>query len=195
MPQQPSSQSPSQVFAKNSAPTLIDAVGAITDVIATVVPGAKTAMQISKLSTAASTLNRLSDELTKEVAEIEVTLNALNLGVRAEVKATTLARDAEIGYCHWLNLAYGKKAGKWGFLVEELEETVADSNDEGSYESWLFKDAPREFRLQVIDSIPALLDALVKKSDDTANEITNKVKFVKDLASNFPKSSQQGPKK
>ena len=192
MPQQSPSQSP---FAKNSAPTLVDAVGAITDVIATVVPGAKTAMQISKLSMASSTLNRLSDELTKEVSEIEVTLNALNLGVRAQVKSTTLEADPDIGYCHWLNLAYGKKAGKWGFIVEELDKTLANPSDEGSYESWPFKDAPREFRLQVVDSIPALLDALAKKSDETATEITQKVKFVKDLASNFPKTIQQGSKK
>ena len=76
-----------------------------------------------------------------------------------------------------------------------MEETVANIHDQGSYESWLFKDAPREFRLQVVESIPTLLDALAKKSDDTAAEITNKVKFVKELASNFHKTIQQGSKK
>ena len=165
---------------------------AVGEIFATAFPSAKTVMLMTQLATAASTLNRLSDELTKEVSEIETTLNTLNLGIRAEVRAKNL--ESIDTYSHWLRLAYGKKAGKWGFIVEELE---VDTNDPegGTCESWLFKDSPREFRLHVVASIPALLDALVKKSDDTADEITKKVKFVKDLAFSFPKTSQQGSKK
>jgi hypothetical protein len=188
---------PTEVPTQNNVPTISDVVGAVSnaiEAIATVVPSAKTAVQMSKLSVAADTLNRLSDELTKEVSEIEATLNALNLGVRTEVKAITLGSDPDIGYFHWLNLAYGKKSGKWGFIVEEWAKSI-DNPDEDTYDSWPFKDAPREFRLQVVDSIPELLDALWKESDNTATKITQKVKFVKDLSFSVPKTSQQGSKK
>src|ERR1700687_1349975 len=100
---------------RNQTPKLAEVVSELL----TVFPAAKTVVQISQLTAAANTLNKLSDELTTEVSEVEATLNKLNLGVRAEVKAATLGEYNY--YSHWLRLAYGKEAGRGGFIVEEVE--------------------------------------------------------------------------
>src|SRR5215469_4031938 len=124
------------------------------------------AMQLTELTVAAGTLNDLSNQLSKEVSAIEGVVNELNLGIRTEVHAVTLrASDPGAGdhYSHWLRLAYGKAGARWGFIIEELTEDI--TNPEGdSYQSWFFQEAPREFRLKVVEKIPALIEALVKKS-------------------------------
>lgn len=185
-------------FPSNKAPTTTDEIAfkatfGETTAAAAANPNAKTKMQLTRLATVAGFLNELSDELTKQVSEIEATLNALNLGVRAEGVPVTLELDEDTRYHHWLRLAYGKKASKWGFIVEELETYPSERDD--TYTSWLFKDAPREFRLKVVDSIPVLMDALAKESDHTAKEIAQKVEFVKDLSFKVPNISQKGPTK
>lgn len=191
MADQKSVQVPSKITpaTKNEPATFLDAVGAV---LTTAFPSTKTLMQLTQLSTAAGALNSLSDELTKQVSEIEATLNAFNLGVRAEVVAKTL--DHGEYYSHWLRLAYGKESGKWGFIVEELEEDRRAPEDE-SYQSWAFRDAPREFRIEVVDKIPDLLEALVKKSNETTEVVAKKVKYVQELASILAKPGQQAPRK
>lgn len=136
---------------------------------------------LSRLSTAAQTLNELSDQLTKEVTDIETALNRLNLGIWAYVNAVTLDSSDDGTYTHGLQLIYGKSSGKWGFLVDEFREDVRNP-DQGERETWPFKDAPREFRIKVVDKIPALLEALVKRSSEVASEITKKVRFAQELA-------------
>jgi len=65
-----------------------------------------------------------------------------------------------------------------------LTSNREDANypDQGERESWAFKDAPRDFRLKVVDKIPALLEALVKRSAEVTSEITMKVRFANELA-------------
>jgi len=139
---------------------------------------------LAKLASAAQTLNDLSDQLTKEVTEIETALNKLNLGIWAHVNAVTLDSSDDGLYSHGLQLVYGKSGGKWGFLIDEYRED-ANYPDQGERESWAFKDAPRDFRLKVVDKIPALLEALVKRSAEVTSEITMKVRFANELALTF----------
>ena len=40
-------------------------------------------------------------------------------------------------------LAYGKHAGKWCLFIEYLTEDRNAFPEDGTYEAWLFKDAPR----------------------------------------------------
>jgi hypothetical protein len=81
-------------------------------------------------------------------------------------------------------LAYGKMAGKWGFFIEYLTEDLRAGHED--YESWLFKDAPREQRIKAVEKIPLLLEALVKKSTDVASDIEGKLSYAKSLASALP---------
>jgi hypothetical protein len=156
-----------------------------------------TLSHLERLSAAAHSLNQLSDELTKQVLAIEETLNKLNLGVEAKVNGPNLSESEDGLYTHWLRISYGKLAGKWGLLVEELSEDVQNS-DRDSYAGWAFKDAPRDYRMKVVDKIPELLEALCKKSVEVAAEINKKVQFARTLVSTIsakPQPPMWTPKK
>lgn len=143
--------------------------------------------QVEKLSITARTLNELSDQLTKEVEIVESALNRLNLGIRAHANVETLDATDDGLYNHWIRLAYGRSRNGWGFLVEELTENI-DCPDMDRCETWSFKEAPREFRIKVVDKIPALLEALVEKANEVAANIKSTVGTAKELVANFPGS-------
>ena len=149
---------------------------------------------LQKLSSAAQTLNGLSDQLTAKIAVIEDSINKLNLGIRANVNAYTLEGADDDLYSRWVRLAYGKSGNRWGFIVEELTEDLRNP-EQDTYDSWAFRDAPREYRLKVVEKIPALLDALVIKSAEIASDIKKSVGYISELESVISKSSQKGSTK
>ncbi|SRR5713101_6342931 len=149
---------------------------------------------LKQLTAAAKTLNELSDTLTTQVGQIETIVNALNLGVRASVQVETLSLSEDRMCRQWLQLGYGKSGNKWGFIVEELFRDL-NNPDRDDYDGWPFKEAPREFRIKAVDKIPELLEALVKKSAEVASDITKRVEYAKDIASNLYKLALDGPKK
>jgi uncharacterized phage infection (PIP) family protein YhgE len=138
---------------------------------------------LQKLTTAAKTVNELSDQLKEEIAKIEDTLNELNLGITANVRIDNWT-DEEGNSGLW-RLAYGKEAGRWGFFIEYLAELANRGPDSGTYESWLFKDSPREQRLKAVNYIPSLLASLAKKSGELADTITEKVEYAKGVATHL----------
>jgi hypothetical protein len=148
---------------------------------------------LKELAAAAKTLNVVSDELTTHVSAIEVVLNKLNLGVRAHVVAQS-SSNIDGSITNYVRLAYGKSSGKWGFVIEQFTD---DQNwDEFlNFESWSFKDAPRELRIVAVDKIPELLEALVKSSGEIAAKMTKKVGYTKELAAHLASPSPQGSKK
>jgi hypothetical protein len=143
-----------------------------------------------KLANAAQNLNELSDRLNDQVAQIENSLNKLNLGVSASVDVETTSSDGGMAV-HCLRLGYGKVAGKWALTIDHF----MDDDPENTYELWSFKDAPRDFRLKVIDRIPQLLDELVMTSTQLASNINEKITLAKGLVSLFPQPSPSGSKK
>lgn len=158
-------------------------------------PPPEVQVSLLKLSTAAKTLNELSDQLTKEVSEVELTVNRLNLGVSTHVQFESWGTEDGSRSGVW-RLAYGKFAGKWGFFVEHVAEDLnLHPDDTNEYEAWLFKDAPREKRLKAVESIPLLLAALVKKADEVASQINDKVVYAKDLSSKLAQPSRDGSSK
>jgi hypothetical protein len=141
---------------------------------------------LQKLTVAAKSINELSDELTREVAGIEAVVNRLNLGVHTNVQIEKWF-DEEGRHSGVWRLAYGKEAGKWGFFIEYIatdEDGLrqGDPNAE-TYESWLFKDAPRENRIKAVGKIPLLLQALVKASNEVAAKIAEEIAAARELAS------------
>jgi hypothetical protein len=138
---------------------------------------------LQELAAAAHSLNELSDQLTREIAEIESTLNKLNVGITACVDVESWADEEGLVWNTW-RLAYMKEAGKWGFVIEHLNGHHHFPEDD-DYEKWLFKDAPREHRLRAIENIPLLLEELVKRSKTVASDITGKVSYAKSLAASF----------
>jgi hypothetical protein len=158
----------------------------------------KTASEIQanlkQLETSAHALNKLSDQLTKKVAEIEDTINRLNLGVTADVRIESWANEDGTSSSVW-RLAYGKESGKWGFVIEYLSENLNLGPDAESYESWPFKDSPREQRIRAVEKIPMLLEALVKKSNEVAEEISRKVSYTESLAATLLIAKPESTKK
>lgn len=149
----------------------------------------KAQTKLQALTNAAQNLNELSDRLTAQVAEIETTINKLNLGVRAVVDVETSSDDG-LSTCV-LRLGYGKVDGKWGFTIDQFLEP----DPEDTYEKWAFKDAPRDLRLKVVERIPQLLDELTTTSIKLASVINEKITVTKQLAASFKLSSTAGSKK
>ena len=143
-------------------------------------PVGKTKEYLKQLGSAAQTLNDLSDRLTNEVCTIEAAVNRLNIGIRARVELFTIEQSDDRSYTHWVQIAFGKLNGRWGFLIEECTEDL-NNPDQGTRESWHFKDSPREYRLKAVEKIPDLLAALVTKSAEVAAEMSTKVTFANNL--------------
>lgn len=139
--------------------------------------------QLERLKSASSTLNESSDLLTKHVARLESIFNSFNLGVEARVQIESWSE--EDGYGETWQLAYCKtRTRKWGFMIELTCEQF-NSIEAGSFESWPFKDAPRDARLKAVEKIPSLLAALVEKADEVAGEISAKSSYAQSLISSL----------
>jgi hypothetical protein len=153
----------------------------------------KVESNLKELTGAAQTLNAVSDEFTKQVSTIESTLSRLNLGIRAHVvvhSSTNMDGDAT----NYLRLAYGKLSGKWGFIIEQFTDHI-NWDEYTDFESWAFKDAPRELRIDAVDKIPELLEALVKKSGEIAAKMATKTEYTRELAARLAPTSASSAKK
>ncbi len=148
---------------------------------------------LKQLATSAHALNKLSDQLTKEVAEIEDTINRLNLGVTANVRFEHWSNEEHTSYSSW-RLAYGKEGGKWGFVIEYVSEDLEDPFA-GSHDTWPFKDSPRDKRIRAVEKIPDLLEALVKQSNELAEEISRKISYTQSIAATLLVAKPESTKK
>ena len=151
---------------------------------------------LSKIASLSNTLNEASDQVSKQLAEIESALNAYRLGIEAWVKEPfvdeyfTTDPDKD-GNRHVLNeakkLGYGKFRGKWGLLVESVTA--------GSEEVWLpetvfLNDAPRETRLKAVDKIPELLEAITGQLVKTTEQASKKAAQAEEIAAALRKKQR-----
>jgi prefoldin subunit 5 len=133
------------------------------------------------LSDIASSLNAASDELTQAVGVLDEALKKLNIGLsvwvifrsRSEEDSPEIYDLDQIGYC--------KVNGTWGIAIQRIwgDESIDRHDSEGP---WLFRDASREMRVQAVDKIPELIEALGKQASETKKAIEEKTKQVKNLA-------------
>lgn len=154
---------------------------------------AKLHASLEELATSADNLNALSDQLNKQVAEVESSLNRTGIGLSANVNTETWSDERGEQYDIW-RICYEKHLNKWGLTIEHLwgHEGFPDS---GSSETWAFKDAPREHRLKAVEKIPELIDALVKKSKEFASDISVTMSYAQGLAAAFTKQNGIASKK
>lgn len=131
------------------------------------------------LSSASSSLNTVSNELTKVVGTLDEGLGRLNIGLTAWVPFQFREWDGspvdhdEIGYT--------KVNGRWGIALRRVwaGEDPDIVNIDGP---WLFNDAPRDMRLASVDAIPKVIEALHKDAINTAKRIQEKTKKVREFA-------------
>lgn len=137
----------------------------------------------SQLTTVAADLNAVSDELGKSIAEIDIALKKLNLGI-----TTWVPIYSGVGGYHredssfWSrDIGYAKVDGKWGISLRTVDGDHHEP-DEANVESWLFNDAPRSHRLEAIGKIPELLEKLSKDAVKTTRDIRARLSEAKAVA-------------
>jgi len=126
-----------------------------------------------KLEATAARLNKVSDDLGESITALDAVLKRLGLGVPAWTKIAG-TYDNNTGYYWVRELGYAKVGGKWGIALRTRDGDASDPDHE-NVERWLFNDAPRAFRVEAIDYVPALLDELDKQADSIAEKLKGKI--------------------
>lgn len=114
------------------------------------------------LEEAARTLNEESEELNRIVAQVDALLKRLNLGVEAWVIVPQKS----------LYLGYARVERTWGLAIRSV--SPGGAGEEPIRKEWLFKDAPRAFRIDSINSLGRLFHALTQSAHGLAQEIMAK---------------------
>jgi hypothetical protein len=145
-----------------------------------------------KLSTVASELNFVSDELGKHVSELDAALKKLNLGIEVWVPIRGDGPD-EHGEFWKEDLGYAKIGGKWGIALRS--KSGNDFVDEVNIECWLFSDAPRPLRLASIIKIAELLEKLSAEAKVMVDQIDGGLAQVKEVAEVVKKAAEEPVKR
>jgi len=134
-----------------------------------------------KLSSAAKNLNKVSDELGQAITAIDYILQRLNLGVPTWIQIHG-GTDERTGEDFWSrDVGYAKIGNRWGIALRTREGNYNFPEDE-QCESWLFNDAPRWIRVEGVEKIPDLLEALIKNTEETTEKIKGKIDHAKQFA-------------
>ena len=146
----------------------------------------------TQLSRAANNLNKVSGELGQAIYTIDSLLQRLNLGVPTWVKIHG-GEDQQTGMDYWSrDVGYAKVGNKWGIALRTIEGNHNFPDDERC-EEWLFGDAPRSMRVEGVEKIPELLEALIKNTEQTTEKIKGKIDHAKQLAVAIAQVSASGP--
>jgi hypothetical protein len=133
---------------------------------------------VQQLPTVAATLNAASDELGESVGKLDAVLKKFNLGVPPWVSFVDSKSDS--GF-YQEDIGYAKVNGKWGIAIRTVECDFSDP--ESSIAEWQFNDAPRLLRVNAVERIPELLDALLDSAAEMTKAIASKAGEVDAFAS------------
>jgi methyl-accepting chemotaxis protein len=139
---------------------------------------AKVLTNFETLSTVATSLNAASDELTKVVGSLDEALKKLNVGLTVWVPF----RFREHPQADWYDrdqIGYTKVQGTWGLALRHIWGDEEDHHEDGP---WLFKDAPRELRIECLDELPEVIEQLATSATATTKRVQEKAKQVRELA-------------
>jgi len=141
----------------------------------------RVAQYYSTLSSVAKDLNAISDQLSKCIADVDLALKRLNLGV---VVWVPISHGDELpeGSAFWSEeIGYAKIGPNWGI---SLRKVLGDYQrpDNAEEERWLFNDAPRALRISAIEKIPELLESLSNQAVKTTAAIGAKLNEAKVVA-------------
>ena len=142
---------------------------------------AKALTHFETLSSLASSLNTASDELTKVVINLDEALKKLNIGLTVWVPFR-FREDPDSPECYDRDqIGYTKVQGTWGLALSRIwGDHVRDEHYEDG--PWLFKDAPRELRIECLDEIAGVIEELAKSATATTKKVQEKTKQVRELA-------------
>ncbi|MBI3810003.1 MAG: hypothetical protein HY284_06060 [Nitrospirae bacterium] len=130
----------------------------------------------SRLEGLSARINQASDSLSTTLAQIEVKLRDLRLGVEAWVPTETTQFCDDVGNDDGAMLeflGYGKYNGQWQLLIKNQTEDPDEDGTPTRNESPPVPlcQQPRETRVKAIQHLPALLEALAKNAENTLQMI------------------------
>ncbi|MEQ1869159.1 MAG: hypothetical protein ABL961_03960 [Vicinamibacterales bacterium] len=132
-----------------------------------------------QLSSAATELNTVSDELGKFVGALDTALKRLNLGISTWIRLDS--REDGLGNYTKRDLGYAKVGGRWGISLRTMAGNH-NTPDISTVEEWLFNDAPRALRIEAIEKLPDLFDALIKDAETATAQIRSRTSQAQHLA-------------
>ena len=133
-----------------------------------------------QLSSRATDLNTLSDQVGKVVARFDAEFNRLNIGIPAWVQFQEWTSEDGLQF-RAEEVGYAKIGAKWGLAIRTMSGHEA-VDDYTGYQEWLFSDAPRLLRRKAIDKIPELFEKLVVEVDTATKAVDKKLKEIQELA-------------
>jgi len=144
-----------------------------------------------ELTQASAHLNKASDSLTEAIAVLDAALQQLNLGISVW---TELAAGGDDWSESWWDrsLGYAKVKDKWAIA---LRTRSGDSQqpDRDNESKWAFGESPRWLRLEAVDKIPDLLDALLKEARLTTEKLQKKAGLVLEFAAAMSPNKDKVP--
>lgn len=132
-----------------------------------------------QLSTAASELNRVSDELGKFVGALDAALKKLNLGISTWIRLDS--REDGLGNYSKRDLGYAKIGGRWGIALRTMTGNH-NTPDISNVEEWLFNEAPRTLRIESVEKLPDLFEGLIKEAEAATAQIRSRTTQAQHLA-------------
>ncbi|MBI4443761.1 MAG: hypothetical protein HY649_10345 [Acidobacteria bacterium] len=142
-------------------------------------PTEKVQTYYKQLSQAATNIKAASDELGKAISALDAALKKLNLGISAWVELS--GNEDDWGDYWSRDIGYTKIGKQWGIALRTVSGNVTDPDHEDG-ETWLFNEAPRWIRIEAVGKIPDLLEALVKRTEETTEKIKKKTTQAFELA-------------
>jgi len=133
-----------------------------------------------RLVESAAKLNKVSDQLTTQIEQIDAALRGLNLGVTAWV--TISSNEDEDGNWSKEQLGYARIGSRWGVALKTclgMRGVISDSDDD-TFSA--FADAPRQLRIRAIPHIPKLIDQLSVEAEAMIAKLSPEVDEVSALA-------------
>jgi len=114
--------------------------------------------QIPELEKATDYLNGISDTLNEEIRIVNEHFKQINLGIPCWVKCTDT-----------LSIGYAKVSGQWGVCIQENNE------------KWQFTDAPRQWRLALVEFLPDLIKGMTEEANKYSAVIVSKIEYLREF--------------
>jgi len=145
-----------------------------------------------RLSAIAANLNTASDQLTQSVAALDDSIKRLNLGISSWYQ---FEGDSNDDGAYWRKyIGYARVDNKWGIALRKTKGHH-DFPELADDDQWLFKDAPRQLRIEAVEHIPAMIDSLIGDAERAIERITAKTAEAKHLAEALAPPEPAKPRK
>lgn len=153
----------------------------------TSLPQERLESSIAQLRSAAETLNRASDSLSREIGEIEAAVKALGLGV---THWYTFSVRGEGPFEDVDQLGYARVKGAWCVCLRTGDDVAAEE----LAETWPFSEAPRALRVQAVDHLIPFLESLSRAALDFARTVDSKAQAARTIAATVKATVGKGRK-